>query len=69
MASNDTVKMDTDAAMMDTGAAKMDTGTPSSVDIEPRPLKGSHLQLDDIPPELLPKHHELILKQVRPFEY
>lgn len=31
---------------------------------EPRPIKGSHLELDDIPPELLPKHHELILKQV-----
>ncbi|XP_064404805.1 pre-mRNA cleavage complex 2 protein Pcf11-like isoform X2 [Halichondria panicea] len=58
VASNETAKMDTDAP-------KMDTGATSSADIEHRPLKGSHLQLDDIPPELLPKHHELILKQIQ----
>lgn len=27
-------------------------------------IKQSHLQLDDIPPELLPKHHENMLKRV-----
>ena len=32
--------------------------------VESKPLKKSHLQLDDLPPELLPKHQELILKQV-----
>ena len=32
--------------------------------VETKPLKKSHLQLDDLPPELLPKHQELILKQV-----
>ena len=28
-------------------------------------IKSTHLQLDDVPPELLPKHHEFILKRVR----
>ena len=29
-------------------------------------IKQSQLQLDDVPLELLPKHHENILKKVRP---
>ncbi len=41
---------------------KTDTDAASSD--EPQIIKGSQLELDDIPPELLPKHHELILKQV-----
>ena len=32
---------------------------------ESGPLKKSHLQLDDLPPELLPKHQERIKKKVR----
>ena len=28
------------------------------------PIKSTHLQLDDVPPELLPKHHECMLKRV-----
>lgn len=45
--------------------------TELSVDIIPcqdvslDPIKSTHLQLDDVPPELLPKHHECILKRVR----
>ncbi len=40
------------------------SGTDTATTDEPCAIKGSHLELDDIPPELLPKHHELILKQV-----
>ena len=32
---------------------------------KPVPLKVAHLNLDDIPPELLPKHQERLKKQVR----
>ena len=32
---------------------------------KPVPIKKSHLNLDDLPPELLPKHQECIKKQVR----
>ena len=31
---------------------------------KPVPIKRSHLNLDDLPPELLPKHQECIKKQV-----
>ena len=36
----------------------------SSSDKYSEPIKKSHLQLDDLPPELLPKHHENMLKRV-----
>lgn len=32
---------------------------------KPVPLKEAHLNLDDIPPELLPKHQERLKKQAR----
>ena len=31
----------------------------------PKPIKQSTLELDDLPAELLPKHQEYVLKQVR----
>lgn len=34
-------------------------------DVSLDPIKSTHLELDDVPPELLPKHHECILKRVR----
>lgn len=43
-----------------------DSTSVSKEKVETKPLKKSHLQLDDLPPELLPKHQELILKQVSP---
>ena len=37
-------------------------------DVIPK-IKSSHLDLDDIPLELLPKHQEKIMKQVRAAEW
>ena len=42
---------------------KVGEGTPEEDDVIPN-FKSSHLNLDDVPLELLPKHQEKIMKQV-----